>query len=69
MADAAGEIASDLRDRAAQTVDAVRSEVSAGMDAASEKAKETIERARSGPMTQRPPLRIRDIAALMAVLE
>ena len=47
IADAAGEMASDLKDRAAQTVDAVTSKFSAGMGAASEKAKETIERARS----------------------
>ena len=47
IADAAGEMASDLKDRAAQTVDTVSSKFSAGMDAASEKAKETIERARS----------------------
>ena len=47
IADAAGETASDLKDRAAQTVDAVTSKFSAGMNAASEKAKQTIERARS----------------------
>jgi hypothetical protein len=46
IADAAGETAS-LKDRAAQTVDAVTSKFSAGMNAASEKAKQTIERARS----------------------
>jgi uncharacterized protein YjbJ (UPF0337 family) len=47
MAEAAGEMASDLRDRAAQTVDAVTGKVRAGIDAASEKARETIARARS----------------------
>lgn len=52
--DAAGGMASDMRDRAAQTADAVSGKVRAGMDAASEmtkdtmeKAKDTMERARS----------------------
>ena len=40
-------MAGDLKDRAAQTADAVASKVRSGMDAASEIAKETIEQVRS----------------------
>ncbi|MEH2626417.1 ElaB/YqjD/DUF883 family membrane-anchored ribosome-binding protein [Bradyrhizobium sp. AZCC 1719] len=46
MADAASGMAGDLRDRAAQAADAV-AEVRSGMDAASEIAKEKMERVRS----------------------
>ncbi len=47
MADAASEMANDLRGRAAQTADVVTSKVRAGVDAASQRAKDTMERARS----------------------
>ena len=47
MTDTATGMANDLRGRAAQTADAVSNKVRAGMDAASEMAKEQIERVRS----------------------
>ena len=44
--DAAGGMAVDMRDRAAQTADAVSGKVRAGMDAAAEMAKDTMEMAK-----------------------
>jgi hypothetical protein len=47
MADRASGIAGDLRDRAAEAAETVASKVRSGMDAASEMAKERMERVRS----------------------
>ena len=57
IADAAGETASDLKDRAARTGER-HQQVSAGMDAASEKAKQTIERAAPAKDAPAPPSQV-----------
>jgi hypothetical protein len=70
MADAASRVAGDLKDRATQAADAVAAKVSTGMDAASEIAKEKMERVRS-TATSAPANAskvIRDNAALIGAL-
>jgi hypothetical protein len=70
MADAASGVAGDLKDRATQAAEAVAGKVSSGMDAASEIAKEKMERVRA-TATNAPANAstvIRDNAALIGTL-